>query len=63
MIKSCIKNKISPDKGSDYMENYKPFISGVVPLVGDESSESENFERYWSNSVPHVRQCTTPYRK
>ena len=38
------------------MEKYKPFISeGVVSLVGDELTESENFERYWSNSVPHVR--------
>ena len=37
--KSCIEDKISPDKESDYMENYKAFISeGVVLLVGDESS-------------------------
>ena len=39
MSKSCFKYKISPDKESDYMENYMPFISeGVVSLVGDESS-------------------------
>ena len=65
-IKSCIEDKISPDKESDYMENYKPYISeGVVSLVGDEnSSQKVNIvERYWSNSVPHVRQCTAPYRK
>ena len=37
-VKSCSKDKISPDKESDYMENYKPFISeSVVSLVGDES--------------------------
>ena len=24
-VKSCIEDKISPDKESDYMENYKPF--------------------------------------
>ena len=35
-VKSCIEDKLSPVKGSDYMENYKPFISeGVVSLVGD----------------------------
>ena len=32
--KSCIEDKISPNTESDYMENYKPFISeGVVSLV------------------------------
>ena len=37
--KSCIEDEISPDKESDYMENFKPFISeGVVSLVGDENS-------------------------
>ena len=41
-VKSCIEDKISPDKESDYMENYKPFISeGVVSLVGDESSSQK----------------------
>ena len=36
-VKSCIE-----DKESDYMENYKPFISeGVVSLVGDESSSQK----------------------
>ena len=25
--KSCIEDKISPETESDYMENYKPFIS------------------------------------
>ena len=40
--KSCIENKIGPDQKSDYMENYKPFIlSGVVSLVGDESSSQK----------------------
>ena len=40
--KSCIEDKISPNKESDYMENYKPFISeGVVSLVGDESSSQK----------------------
>ena len=35
--KSCIEDEISPNTESDYMENYKPFISeGVVSLVGDE---------------------------
>ena len=38
--KSCIEDR--PDKESDYMENYKPFISeGVVSLVGDESSSQK----------------------
>ena len=41
-VKSCIKDKISPNKGSDYMENYKPFISeGIGSLVGDESSSQK----------------------
>ena len=40
-VKSCFKDKISPNKESDYMENYKPFISGVVSLVGDESSSQK----------------------
>ena len=40
--KSCIEDKISPNTESDYMENYKPFISeGVVSLVGDESSSQK----------------------
>ena len=40
--KSCTVDKISPDKESDYMENYKPFISeGVVSLVGVESSSQK----------------------
>ena len=35
---SCIKDKISPETESDYMENYKSFISsGVVSLVGGEN--------------------------
>ena len=30
-VKSCIEDKISQNKESDYMENYNPFISeGVV---------------------------------
>ena len=41
-VKSCIEGKISPNKQSDYMENYKPFISeGVVSLVGYESSSQK----------------------
>ena len=41
-VKSCIEDKISPNKESDYMENYKPFISeGVVSLVGDENSSQK----------------------
>ena len=41
-VKSCIEDKISPDKESDYMENYKPFISeGVVSLIRDESSSQK----------------------
>ena len=40
-LKICLEDKISPDKESDYMENYKPFISGVVSLVGDESSSQK----------------------
>ena len=40
--KSCIEDEISPNTESDYMENYKPFISeGVVSLVGDENSSQE----------------------
>ena len=41
-VKSSIEDKISPYKESDYMENYKPFISeGVVSLVGDENSSQK----------------------
>ena len=41
-VKSCIEDEISPNTESDYMENYKPFISeGVVSLVGDENSSQE----------------------
>ena len=41
-VKSCSEDKISHDKESDYMENYKPFISeGVVSLVGDENSSQK----------------------
>ena len=41
-VKSCIEDKISPETESDYMENYKPFISeGIVSLVGDESSSQK----------------------
>ena len=41
-VKRCLEDKIRPDKESDYMENYKPFISeGVVSLVGDESSSQK----------------------
>ena len=40
--KSCIDDEISPNTESDYMENYKPFISeGVVSLVGDENSSQK----------------------
>ena len=40
--KICIEDKISPQTESDYMENYKPFISeGVVSLVGDENSSQK----------------------
>ena len=40
--KSCIEDKISPDKESDYIDDYKPFISErVVSLVGDESSSQK----------------------
>ena len=39
-VKSCIEDEISPN--TDYMENYKPFISeGVVSLVGDENSSQK----------------------
>ena len=44
--------KISPETESDHMENYKPFIS-----EGEKESESENSERYWSNSVPQIVYC------
>ena len=41
-VKSCIVDEISPNTESDYMENYKPFISeGVVSLVGDENSSQK----------------------
>ena len=41
-VKSCTKDKISPETELDYMENYKPFISeGVVSLVGDENSSQK----------------------
>ena len=41
-VKSCIEDEISPNTESDYMENYKPFISeGVVSLVGDENSSQK----------------------
>ena len=40
--KSCIEDEISSNTESDYMENYKPFISeGVVSLVGDENSSQK----------------------
>ena len=40
--KICIEDKISPKTESDYMENYKPFISeGVVSLVGDKNSSQK----------------------
>ena len=40
--KSCIEDKISSETESDYMENYKPFISeGAVSLVGDETSSQK----------------------
>ena len=40
--KSCIEDEISPNTESDYMENYKPFISeGVVSIVGDENSSQK----------------------
>ena len=40
--KSCIEDEISPNTESDYMENYKPFISeGVLSLVGDENSSQK----------------------
>ena len=41
-VKRCIEDEISPNTESDYMENYKPFISeGVVSLVGDENSSQK----------------------
>ena len=37
-----VEDKISSETESDYMENYKPFISeGVVSLVGDENSSQK----------------------
>ena len=40
--KSFMDDKISPETESDYMENYKPFISeGVVSLVRDENSSQK----------------------
>ena len=40
--KSCIEDEISQNTESDYMENYKPFISeGLVSLVGDENSSQK----------------------
>ena len=40
--KSCIEDEISPNTESDYMENYKAFISEeVVSLVGDENSSQK----------------------
>ena len=40
--KSCIEDEISPNTESDYMKNYKPFISeGVVSLLGDENSSQK----------------------
>ena len=29
-VNSCIEDKICPETESDYMENFKPFISDVV---------------------------------
>ena len=41
-VKSCTEDKISPDKESDHMENYMPFISeGILSLVGDENSSQK----------------------
>ena len=41
-VKSSIEDEISPNTESDYMENYKPFISeGVVSLVGDENNSQK----------------------
>ena len=41
--KSCIEDEINPITESDYMDNYKPFISeGVVSLVGDENSSQKD---------------------
>ena len=61
--KSCIEDEISPNTESDYMENYKPFISeGVVSLVGDENS-SQKIKILRDTGATHVRQCTAPYRK
>ena len=61
-VKSCIEDQIHSNKESDYMENYKPFISeGVVSLVGDESS-SQKVKILRDTGATHVRQCTAPYR-
>ena len=40
-VKSCIEDKISPDKGSYYMKNYNPFISEGVVSIGVESSSQK----------------------
>ena len=41
-VKSCIEDKINPETESDYMKNYKPFISeGVVSVVGDENNSQK----------------------
>ena len=37
-VKSCIQDKISPDKESDYMDSSDFISEGVVSLVGDKSS-------------------------
>ena len=40
--KSYIEDENSSNKETDYMENYKPFISeGVLSLVGDENSSQK----------------------
>ena len=42
MSKVALRTKLVPNTESDYMENYKPFISeGVVSLVGDENSSQK----------------------
>ena len=62
-VKSCIEDKISPEKGSDYMKNYKPFISGgVVSLLGDESS-SQKVKIFRGTGTTNVRQCKTLHRQ
>ena len=41
-VKNCNEDNVSPETESDYMVNYKPFISdGVVSLLGDESSSQK----------------------